>query len=248
MNRPLIGITTGFFTVETGVFAGMERIYVNKDYVDAVEKSGGVPLLVPPLEEEEALMRFVGLCDGFLFSGGIDVNPVLYGRAPHAALGKVNTHWDRAELLLLRRVLDTDKPVLAVCRGHQLLNVACGGTLYQDVSEMPHPVCRHSQLADRADRIHTVRIVPDSILGGIFGASLFVNSFHHQTLWELGKGLRVTARCEDGVIEAVEMEGKPFVVGVQWHPEMLLTKSDDMLPLFARFIEVAGKVCMKQGI
>lgn len=241
MKKPLIGITAGLFTVEAGVFAGMERVYANRDYVDAVEKAGGIPLLLPPLEDGEASGRFAALCDGFLFSGGIDVNPALYGRAPHAALGQVNTHWDRAELSLLRRILDTDKPVLAVCRGHQLLNVACGGTLYQDLSEMPHPVSRHSQLANRADRIHTVRIVPGSVLGDIFGEGLFVNSFHHQTLWELGKGLRVTARSDDGVVEAVEMEGKAFVVGVQWHPEMLLTGSDDMLPLFERFVRVAGE-------
>ncbi|MCM1030750.1 MAG: gamma-glutamyl-gamma-aminobutyrate hydrolase family protein [Oscillibacter sp.] len=241
MKRPLIGITAGLFTVETGVFAGMERVYVNRDYVDAIEKAGGVPLLLPPVEDEEAAAYFAGLCAGFLFSGGIDVNPVLYGHEPHAALGAVNTRWDRAELSLLRRVLDTDKPVLAVCRGHQLLNVACGGTLYQDLSEMPQPVFRHSQLACRADRIHTVGIVPDSVLGEIFGGDLFVNSFHHQTLRDLGKGLRATACSEDGVIEAVEMEGKAFVVGVQWHPEMLLTGSDDMLPLFERFVQTAGE-------
>lgn len=241
MKKPLIGITTGLFTVETGVFAGMERVYVNRDYVDAVERAGGIPLLLPPLEDEEAQTHFAALCDGFLFSGGIDVNPLLYGRDPHAALGNVNTHWDRAELALLGRVLNTDKPILAVCRGHQLLNVACGGTLYQDLSEMPQPVFRHSQLANRADRIHTVRIVMDSLLGDIFGDTLFVNSFHHQTLWEVGKGLRVTARSGDGVIEAVEMESKPFVVGVQWHPEMLLTASGDMFPLFERFVQTAGR-------
>lgn len=117
MKKPLIGITTGLFTVETGVFAGMERVYLNRDYVDAVERAGGIPLLLPPLEDEEAQTHFDALCDGFLFSGGIDVNPLLYGRDPHAALGNVNTHWDRAELALLGRVLNTDKPILAVCRG-----------------------------------------------------------------------------------------------------------------------------------
>lgn len=242
MKKPLIGITTGFFMVETGVFAGMERVYVNKDYIDAIEKAGGMPVLLPPVEDQEILAYFVGLCDGFLFSGGIDVNPVLYGRSPHVALGNVNTHWDRADLALLHRILDTDKPVLAICRGHQLLNIACGGTLYQDLSEMPEPAFKHSQTANRADRIHTVEIVPGSILGELFGTSVFVNSFHHQTLWELGEGLRVTARSEDGVIEAVQMDAKPFVVGVQWHPEMLLTGSDDMLPLFEKLVRTAEKI------
>lgn len=240
MKKPLIGITTGFFTLEKGVFAGMERIYVNKDYTEAVEKAGGVPVLLPPVEEEATWWRYVELCDGFLFSGGIDVNPVLYGCSPHSGLGAVNTYLDRAHLELMQRVLETDKPVLAVCRGHQVLNVACGGTLYQDLSEIPGPVLQHNQNAGRADRIHKVKIVPGSVLGDVFGTSLFVNSFHHQTLWKLGKGLRVTATTEDGVIEAVQMDAKPFVVGVQWHPEMLLTGSGDMLPLFEKFTEVAA--------
>lgn len=239
MKKPLIGITTGLFTLETGVFAGMERVYVNKDYIDAVEKAGGVPLLLPHLEDQQELACFAGMCDGFLFSGGIDINPVLYGCAPHMALGKVNTHWDRADLALMHRILDTDKPLLAICRGHQLLNVACGGTLYQDLSEMPVFTVKHSQLAGRADRIHAVKIEPGSVLGDIFGTTLFVNSFHHQTLKKLGEGLRVIGRSEDGVVEAVQMDAKSFVVGVQWHPEMLLTGSDDMLPLFKKLVQVA---------
>lgn len=239
MKQPLIGITTGFFTVETGAFAGMQRAYVNKDYIDAVEKAGGIPVLLPGVEEEGALLRYVDMCDGFLFSGGIDVNPVLYGCQPHPALGQVDTHWDRADIGLLHRVLETDKPVLAICRGLQVLNVACGGTLYQDLSEIPEPVYCHSQKASRADRIHTVQIVAGSVLGDIFGTALFVNSFHHQVIRTPGQGLRVTARSVDGVVEAVQMDGKPFVVGVQWHPEMLLTGSDDMLPLFEKFVEAA---------
>lgn len=239
MKKPIIGISTSFYTVESGVFSGMERAYVNKDYVDAVEKAGGVPLLLPSVENTDSVLRLTELCDGFIFSGGIDVNPLLFNRPPHPALGQVNTRMDRAHLLLVRTALQTGKPILAICRGHQLLNIACGGTLYQDLSEMPGAVFRHSQLAPRADEAHMVTIVKDSILGKLFGESLAVNSFHHQTICDLGAGLRPIATAGDGVIEAVELTGRPFVVGIQWHPEMSLTQSDTMLPVFKAFTEAS---------
>jgi len=239
MKKPLIGISTGFYTVESGKFAGMKRAYVNKDYVDAVEKAGGVPVLLPCVTDRESLERYGLLCDGFVFSGGIDIHPCFYGQSPHPALERVDTLWDEANLNLIRLVLQTDKPVLAICRGHQLLNVACGGTLYQDVSEMPVRVICHNQPASREERIHQVQIEPDSVLGKLWGTSLWVNSYHHQTIRELGQDLKVIATAKDGVVEAVQLQGKSFVVGIQWHPEMLLTASDDMLPLFQKFIEFA---------
>lgn len=234
--RPIIGISTNFLTVESGKFLGMERIYVNKDYSEAIEKAGGVPLLLPPSEDPSVIEAYLRICQGFLFSGGGDINPLFYRTSPCRGLEAVHSVLDRAQYLLLQEVLKTDKPVLAICRGAQLLNVVLGGTLYQDMGEVPFPVILHSQIAPRGDKFHEVVLAEDSIPGKLFGKQLWVNSFHHQAIKNPGKGLRVVATAPDGIVEAVQEENKPFVLGVQWHPEMLLTVSDEMLPLFSAFL------------
>lgn len=234
--NPVIGISTNFLTVDKGKFLGMERIYVNKDYVDAVNKAGGVPLLLPPVEDAETVCRYVRLCDGFILSGGGDINPALYGETPHPKLEEFHSALDRSQWLLTQEILRADKPLLAVCRGVQLLNVVQGGTLWQDVSAIDHPVMLHSQFSPRGDLFHPVDIVQGSILHRLFGDKLEVNSFHHQCLKEPGKGLKITATAPDGIIEAVEMPERRFVIGIQWHPEMLLTASDTMLPLFQQLM------------
>lgn len=233
---PVIGISTNFLTVDSGKFLGMERIYVNKDYVQAVEKSGGLPLLLPPVSVSESVKEYVRLCDGFIFSGGGDINPLLFHCSPHPQLGEVNTALDEAQLLLIHEVLKSGKPVLAICRGVQLLNVALGGTLYQDMSEIETPAHLHSQICPRMEKIHEVTIDPESVTGRLFGKCIKVNSFHHQSIKKLGRDLQVVATAPDGIIEAVEMKGKPFIVGIQWHPEMLLQADDEMLPLFQELI------------
>lgn len=234
--NPVIGISTNFLTVDKGKFLGMERIYVNKDYVDAVNKAGGVPLLLPPVEDAETVCRYVRLCDGFILSGGGDINPALYGETPHPKLEEFHSALDRSQWLLTQEILRADKPLLAVCRGVQLLNVVQGGTLWQDVSAIDHPVMLHSQFSPRGDLFHPVDIVQGSILHRLFGDKLEVNSFHHQCLKEPGKGLKITATAPDGIIEAVEMPERRFVIGIQWHPEMLLSASDTMLPLFRQLM------------
>ena len=234
--NPVIGISTNFLTVDKGKFLGMERIYVNKDYVDAVNKAGGVPLLLPPVEDAETVCRYVRLCDGFILSGGGDINPALYGEIPHPKLEEFHSTLDRSQWLLTQEILRADKPLLAVCRGVQLLNVVQGGSLWQDVSAIDHPVMLHSQFSPRGDLFHPVDIAQDSILHRLFGDKLEVNSFHHQCLKDPGKGLEITATAPDGIIEAVEMPDHRFVIGIQWHPEMLLTASDTMLPLFRQLM------------
>ena len=234
--NPVIGISTNFLTVDKGKFLGMERIYVNKDYVDAVNKAGGVPLLLPPVEDAETVCRYVRLCDGFILSGGGDINPALYGEIPHPKLEEFHSTLDCSQWLLTQEILRADKPLLAVCRGVQLLNVVQGGSLWQDISAIDHPVMLHSQFSPRGDLFHPVDIAQDSILHRLFGDKLVVNSFHHQCLKDPGKGLEITATAPDGIIEAVEMPDHRFVIGIQWHPEMLLTASDTMLPLFRQLM------------
>lgn len=232
---PLIGISTNYTTVDSGKFLGIERIYVNKDYVDAIVKSGGIPLLLPPRAATADIRRYTEICDGFLLSGGGDINPLFYHCPPHPKLESVHTGLDEAQLSLTKAILETGKPLLAICRGIQLLNVALGGTLYQDMCEVEKPVTLHSQIAPRADKIHRVQLSKGSILNDLFGNEIEVNSFHHQCIKIIGRSLNISATAEDGIIEAVEMENRSFVVGIQWHPEMMLTASDEMMPLFREF-------------
>lgn len=234
--KPIIGISTNFLTVDKGKFLGMERIFVNKDYVDAISKAGGIPLLLPPVEDSATIQQYIQVCDGFILSGGGDINPILYGEYPHPQLEEFHTALDRAQWALTEAILQSDKPMLAICRGMQLLNVVQGGNLWQDINAIDHPVMLHSQYSPRADVFHPVHLVPNSLLGKLFGGPLEVNSFHHQCLNKLGNGLRMTATAPDGIIEAIEMTDHRFVVGVQWHPEMLLTQDQDMLPLWKEFI------------
>lgn len=236
---PVIGISTNFQTVDKGKFLGMERIYVNKDYADAVVKAGGIPLLLPPVENAPAIRKYVQLCDGFILSGGGDINPLLFGESPHPKLEEIHTGLDRAQWLLTEEILKTSKPLLAICRGIQLLNVVLGGSLWQDISATGHPVMLHSQTGPRADKFHPVNILKGSVLNEIFGECLEVNSFHHQCLKDPGRNLKIAATAPDGIIEAVEMNDRSFGLGIQWHPEMLLTGSDEMLPLFRQFISAA---------
>ena len=233
---PIIGISTNLHTVDKGKFLGMERIYVNKDYIDAVVKAGGIPLLLPPVADRASIVRYAEVCDGFILSGGGDINPILYGDFPHPCLEEFHTGLDRAQWALTEEILRTDKPLLAICRGIQLLNVVLVGTLWQDITAIGHPVMLHSQYSPREDIFHPVSIEKDSILGRLWGEQLEVNSFHHQCLNHLGRHLKITATAPDGVIEAVEMPDHTFVVGIQWHPEMLLAGSDKMLPLFQQLI------------
>ena len=127
---PIIGISTNLHTVDKGKFLGMERIYVNKDYIDAVVKAGGIPLLLPPVADRASIVRYAEVCDGFILSGGGDINPILYGDFPHPCLEEFHTGLDRAQWALTEEILRTDKPLLAICRGIQLLNVVLGGTLW----------------------------------------------------------------------------------------------------------------------
>lgn len=234
--KPIIGISTNFLTVEKGKFLGMERIYVNKDYVDAVIKAGGTPLLLPPTEDTESIYTYAERCDGFILSGGGDINPLLYGEYPHPLLEEIHTGLDRAQWQLTEQILQTRKPILAICRGMQLLNVVLGGTLWQDRSMIDPSPMLHSQDGPRGDKFHPVDLLTNSILGRLYGSQLYVNSFHHQCLKSCGNHLKITAIAPDGVIEAIELTDRHFGLGVQWHPEMLLTADDEMFLLFQEFI------------
>ena len=204
-------------------FHGAERMRLSANYVRSLEGAGLVPMVIPPLTNPSSAVEILDVVGGLLLTGGEDVDPARYGAPPHPALGEVSAARDATEVALLTAARERNVPVLAICRGIQILNVALGGTLLQDLpSERPSGV-RHDQPHDHAARTHDVTIAADSRLAAATGTtSMAVNSYHHQAVDRLGRGLRVTATSSDGVIEGAEMEDPAWwVLAVQWHPEDL---------------------------
>jgi len=202
------------------------------DYVRAVEHAGGRPLLVPP--SESGVEETLDALDGLIFSGGSDLDPALYGQEPHPETRGVVAERDRAELELLQAALARDMPVLAICRGSQVLNVALGGDLVQHLPEVVgHERHKHTP-GEFAD--HDVAVEPGTRLGEIVGAHAPVKSHHHQGFGRLGRGLRPAAHADDGAVEAVEDPERRFALGVLWHPEA----GEDM-KLFEALVEEAAR-------
>jgi putative glutamine amidotransferase len=225
--RPLIGITARTAHDEEWC---PPLIGARQGYIDAIVQAGGTPVLLPPIGDMATLRAMFEGMDGLLLTGGVDVAPELYGEAPHPKLGKVQAERDAAELPLARWAVAEGKPVLGICRGIQMLNVALGGTLYQDIEAqcpqaLDHEISFKHECWERLD--HGLRLDEASRLAEILGAAeLEVNSLHHQALKDIAPGLRVVGRAPDGVVEAVEGTGAGFVVGVQCHPEQLWQEAD----------------------
>lgn len=211
-------------TATTKLIDGLERLRLNDAYVRALEAAGVVPLVTPPLDAALA-GPVLDRVDGLLLTGGEDVDPARFGAAPHPALGPVHATRDAWELALVEAARERRLPTLAICRGVQLLNVALGGTLVQDIpSERPAPI-DHDCSDRRAERVHAVEIERGSRLAhalGVDALSRDFNSSHHQSIDRPADSLRVVARAPDGIVEGVETDGDWWVLGVQWHPEELV--------------------------
>lgn len=236
MKKSKIGIVSTLFLDNK-----ISKISVSSDYVNAIEKSDGLPLVIPITSRLENIDVYIDLCDGFLFTGGIDINPYFYKKNPHKNLGEFNSTLDLFQLSLMQNIITSKKPFLAICRGIQILNIACGGTLYQDFSEFPNHTIQHYQKSARYDPLHLININTDSLLYNLFGENLYVNSFHHQCINQLGHNLKISALAPDNVIEAIELKNYQFGIGVQWHPEMMLISDDKMIPLFSKLITTSLK-------
>jgi putative glutamine amidotransferase len=215
----------------------------NQAYVQAVMHAGGVPILIPPLADNTALQVIQDQLDGLLLAGGSDLDPFLYGERPLPECRAPERERDAMELAIAHWALDRGLPVFGVCRGMQLLNVACGGTLYQHVpAECPDALDHEQPGQARTHIAHEISVQPDSLLAGILGdPHAGVNSFHHQAVHQVGRGFKVTATAEDGIIEAMEMpEASSFVLAVQYHPEELEATDMGSRKLFLAFVQAAA--------
>jgi putative glutamine amidotransferase len=236
--QPLIGITgrkdTSARLLNSPMFS------VGQTYVHAIQKVGGTPIILPPVLEIRDWQSVLERVDGILLSGGEDIAPTYYHQTPAAWMGGVDDQRDRSELSLVRAALERGLPILGICRGHQVLNVALGGELYQDITAQVSDTIEHAYVPGRPmeNSVHKVEIEAQSRMAEILAGTEFdVNSAHHQAVSKPGEGLRVVARASDGIIEGLEMPDRPFVVSVQWHPEAMVKIDPTMYPLFEAFVE-----------
>ena len=234
-QAPVIGIFGAPVTVPM-MGMQMEFMYASQSYCQAVERAGGIPLIIPAGGDRNLADRLVDRCDGILFPGGQDVDPRLYGEPVHSGCGNADIQTDRFWIQGLKHAMEKGLPILGICRGMQLINVGLGGSLYQDISEFKSARLMHSQKMKRSYPVHQVQIEPDSVLAAVLGTVVTeTNSFHHQLVKELGKGLRITAKSEDGCVEAYESQDG-MLLAVQWHPENLLDSVPCMNRLFQNLV------------
>ncbi len=239
--RPVIGVVPLFDEEK-------DSVWMVPGYLEGIEEAGGLPMILPFTGQEEELEEAAGLCGGFLFTGGHDVDPSVYGQERRAWCGSACGVRDRMEKKLFQTALAADKPVFGICRGIQMINALCGGTLYQDLpAEYPCQVEHH--MTPPYDRTaHQVTIVPGTPLSAWLGKEqIGVNSYHHQAVRQLGAGLKPMAWSEDGLVEAVYMPTRKFVAAVQWHPEFNFRKEESYRILFKRFVDACGGAVSRSG-
>lgn len=243
--KPLIGITCslglGIYSMTMDNLPQVQH-RMNDTYIKAILAAGGIPVVLPSYEDLDVVKPLIDRLDGVLLSGGDDVDPALYDCRPNARLGTVWPRRDAAEIAIAQYVIrETDKPLLGICRGIQVMNVAMGGSLYIDLpseGKLAHSLGMYP----RHQVSHGVQVAENTKLAEIMGSGArWVNSFHHQAVKDLAEGFAVSAISDDDdVVEAMELPGERFVVGVQWHPEEL-TAREEARELFVRFVAAASK-------
>lgn len=238
MNKKIIGISCNIVkSRDTDSFPGctLQRIFT--EYVEAVRLAGGIPMLIPITNDLEVIKAQIQLVDGLIITGGYDIQPLLYNEEPHKNLGSTSSSRDFCEFNLLKEAMNKKIPYLGICRGSQVLNVVAGGTLYQDINSMDNFFVSHIQKGDQDKPSHSITINKDSHLYKVFGEYYKVNSFHHQSVKDVANGFKISATAPDGTIEGIEkIDENNFLMGVQWHPEIMAQGDSKTLDLFKYFI------------
>lgn len=232
MRKPLIGVLPLYDSEK-------DSYWMLPGYMKGVEEAGGIPVMLPLTTDREMILTLAETFDGFLFTGGHDINPQLYGEQAEAVCGEICEERDAMETALFERILELDKPAFGICRGLQLFNALLGGTLYQDLPSQRQTEIRveHKQTPPYTSPVHNLFIDKESPLYPLVQSdSLPVNSYHHQGIKDLSPQLTALAKAEDGLIEAVLMPGKKFIWAVQWHPEFSYKEDDYNFKLFTQFV------------
>lgn len=238
--KPIIGITSSMEIDES-------YYMVDSNNIKAITQAGGLPVILPYLPVEKAIEQIANTIDGLYATGGYDIDPTLFGEEPHPNLGTIIPARDAFEIALMKRLLARGKPVLGVCRGCQILNIAVGGDMYQDIyAQISQPLLQHSQKAPNDHASHFIDIVKGSILHRLTGAEkIRVNSRHHQANRHVPGPFQVSGKASDGIIEAIESKEHRFALGLQWHPENLaVSKDKHAQQIFQGFIDS----CQRKGI
>ena len=239
--KPIIGISGSIIIDDSGIFFFFRRSYVNDDYIDSVIQNGGIPYIIPFNEDEEVVKEQLLNVQGLILSGGHDVDPHNYGEEPEQKLGDIWPERDKFDMRLLKLAEENGIPVLGICRGAQIINVYHGGTLYQDLSYRKEKTLKHSQGQTPTLLTHTVKTIAGTKIAELLGKKeMQTNSFHHQLIKDVADDFKVSARCVDGVVEAIENEDAS-VIAVQWHPEMLHRVVHYQNNLFKYIIDNAKK-------
>lgn len=245
--RPLIGIPC-----HADYLDGSRRpVYCNnRAYVHAIEHAGGLPILIPILHDFSMLDTLLPRLDGLLLSGGVDIDPAVYGEAPHPLSDQPEKELDEIELKLASWALQEDVPTLGVCRGMQVLNVALGGTLYQDINDLCPDSLRHSRRDQSRDYLaHLVNVLPGSRVEQLLGSGPFmVNSLHHQAVHKPGRDVVISGTADDGIPEMLEVRGRRFIVAAQFHPEEIYRKEAASARLFAGFVQACSIDSMQEDV
>ena len=226
--KPIIGLT---------MHTANKTSEINDVYIQSIIQAGGIPICLPIIAGEDVI-PVINKIDGLCLIGGYDMDPHFFEQDPHPNIGMTVKNRDESELAYFYEAFDRDMPILGICRGHQLINVALGGTLIQDIkSQKPDAIC-HEQKSPRMETTHKVRIFPGKLLEITGVETIFVNSFHHQAVDRVAEELIETAVSSDGIVEALEHPAKKYCLSVQWHPEELaIAKDEYAMKLFKSFIE-----------
>lgn len=235
-KKPVIALTTEYYLDKNERSVGS-----NYPYIDAVIGAGGIPVLVPVSDTSFSYDELIERIDGLILIGGEDILPLYYNESPIRGIGEISVQRDRAEMELFRKTYEKKIPILGICRGMQLINVALGGSLYQDLPTQCKKSAEHVSTMTLEEGFHKIRLIKDSFLYTIFQKEeLLVNSYHHQAVKELGRNLKVSAKSEDSVIEALEScDGYPLIA-TQFHPERMIYARKEIRKIFEHFIEMTN--------